>query len=133
MNSQASAEPQGPVKEVLRLGGTTVVKLTGDIDMYCSPAVRKVLMEATAARVPSLAIDVTDAQSIEQAARCVELDDEGPGAVSMRCRDRFVDEVGRRGVDRRVERDDVDRLGRRAMDHTEDCNQEKDSGDAVHE
>ena len=60
MSSQASAEPQGPVKEVLRLGGTTVIKLTGDIDMYCSPAVRKVLMEATESRVPSLAIDVSE-------------------------------------------------------------------------
>jgi len=60
MASDTFADKGGPVKQVRQMGGTTVVSLTGDIDLYCSPAVRNVLTEVTVNRPASVVIDASE-------------------------------------------------------------------------
>lgn len=60
MTSRMDGDEHKPVKKVQTLGSVTVVSLTGDIDLYCSPEVRQVLSEATDRRAPVVVVDVSD-------------------------------------------------------------------------
>jgi len=60
MTSRMDGDEHKPVKKVQTLGSVTVVSLTGDIDLYCSPEVRQVLSEATDRQVPVVVVDVSE-------------------------------------------------------------------------
>jgi len=59
MGLDTSLDSSGPVKDVRKVGDATVVTLTGEIDMSCSPAVRRVLLQATAERAATIVIDAS--------------------------------------------------------------------------
>ncbi|NLX05368.1 MAG: STAS domain-containing protein [Phycisphaerae bacterium] len=59
MTAPEGGQTGGPVREIQDADGTTLVKLHGDIDLYCSPEVRKALLEATQSRPATLAIDLS--------------------------------------------------------------------------
>jgi anti-sigma B factor antagonist len=49
-----------PVKQVQKIGNTTIVSLTGEIDLYSSPLVGRTLTQVAADRTPTLAVDLSE-------------------------------------------------------------------------